>query len=133
MSKSIIYVANTGAQNVPVGGAVNLGGVVRRFGCALDLNGNSVTIDEAGYYDVDVSVTAAPTAAGEVTVTLFNNGVAVPGATATTTATAADDTVSISFNAVVRVFCGANAGALTLVLTGTASSVANAIIVVTKL
>lgn len=133
MSKSVIYVANTGAQNVLAGGTINLGGIIRRFGCTLDLNGDSITINEVGYYDVNVSVTAEPTAAGTLTVTLFNNGIAVPGATVSSTVAAADDPVGLSFESVVRVFCGANAGALTLVLTDTAANVTNAAVVVTKL
>ena len=133
MSKSAIYVVNSGAQSVPVDGTIGLGGVVRRFGCAIALSGNSVTIDEAGYYDINVSITAEPTVAGTITVTLFNNGVAVPGATASATAAAAGDPVNLSFQSVLRVFCGANTGSLTLVLTGGAANITNSAIVVNKI
>ena len=133
MSKSAIYTANTTAQAVAVGGIVGLGSVVRRFGCALALNGNSISIDDAGYYEASVSITAEPTAAGTITATLFNNGVAVPGATASATAAAAGDAVSVSFDSVLRIFCGAVPGALTVVLTGGAASVTNAAVVVKRL
>lgn len=132
MSKSAIYVANTGAQAVAVDGTIGLGSIIRRFGCGVDLNGNGITIDEAGYYDIDISVTAAPTAAGDVTVTMYNNGVAIPGVTATTTAATANDPVNVSLAGIVRVFCG-NIGSLSLVLTGTAASVTNVATVVTRL
>ena len=133
MSKSAIYVVNNSAQTLAVGNTVALGVVNRRFGCAIDLNGNSVTLDDQGYYDVNVSVTAAPTAAGTVTVTLFNNGVAVPGATASATAAAAGDPVNVSFESLVRVFCGASTASLTLVLTDASSTVSNVALVVTKI
>lgn len=133
MSKSAIYVVNNSAQTLAVGNTVALGVVNRRFGCAIDLNGNSVTLDDQGYYDVNVSVTAAPTAAGTVTITLFNNGVAVPGATASNATTVGGNPVNVSFESLVRVFCGANAGALTIVLTGSAATVSNVALVVTKI
>jgi hypothetical protein len=133
MSKSAIYVANTGAQAVAVGGTIGLGGVIRRFGCAVELSGNSVVINEAGYYGVNVSITAEPTAAGTITATLFNNGVEVPGATASATAAAAGNPVNLSFESLVRVFCGATSGTLTLILTGGAANVTNSAMVVEKL
>ena len=133
MSKSAIYVANTGSQVVPVDGTINLGGVVRRFGCGIQLSGNNITISEPGYYDVSVSITAAPTAADTVTATLLNNGVAVPGATSSATAAAAGDPVPLSFESVVRVFCGATTGSLSIVLTGGAATITNVAVVVSKM
>ena len=133
MSKSAIYTANTGVQAVPVDGVISLGSIVRRFGCGIDLNGNGITIDEAGYYDVNVSVTAAPTVAGAATVTMLNNGIAVPGATATTTAAVAGDDVNVSFESIVRVFCNGNTALLSFVLTGGAASISNVAVVVSKM
>ena len=133
MSKSGIYVANTGVQSVAIDGAIALGSVVRRFGCGVDLNGTGITIDEPGYYDVNLSVTAEPTAAGPVTVSMINNGVAVSGATATATAAAAGDAVNLSFESMVRVFCNGNIAALTFALTDGAASITNVAVVITKL
>lgn len=133
MSRSAIYVANIGDQAVPVGGTVALGGIVRRFGCALDLNGNAINITEQGYYDVDISVTAEPTAAGTVTATLYNNGVAVPGATASASVSTAGNPLNLSLTSIVRVPCGGNSGSLSVILTGSASTVTNIATVVEKL
>lgn len=133
MSKSALYVANTSTQLVAVDGIINLGNIVRRFGCGANLSGNNIVLDEVGYYDVNVSITASPTAIGTVTATLFNNGVAVVGGNASQTVTVADDTTNLSFESVVRVFCGANAGSLSLVLTGTESNVSNVAVTVKKL
>ena len=123
--KSALYTANTGAQTVAVGGTINLGSIVRRFGKCVTLNGTGITIMEPGYYDVDVSVTAAPTAAGTVIVTMYKDGVAVPGATASATAAAAGDPVNLSISALIRHCCACSGTTLTLVLTGAAASVTN--------
>ena len=97
---------------------------IRRYGCDVALNGNAVNITGAGYYDVDASVTVTPAAAGTVTITLYKDGVAVPGATASETA-AANGTVDLSIPALVRQVCCAAGSALTLVLTGAAATVNN--------
>lgn len=130
--KSAIYTANTGATAVAVGGVIPLGTVNRRFGCNVNLSGNGITVTEKGYYDVTASFTFTATAAGNVTVTMFRDGVAVPGATATATAAAAG-TVNLSFPAIVRQQCCNSSSTLTFVLTGTAATLNNAAVVVKKL
>ena len=109
---------------VAVDGVIPLGSLIRRYGCDVVLNGNAVNITGAGYYDVDASVTVSPAAAGTVTVTLYKDGVAVPGATASETA-AANGTVDLNIPALVRHVCCAAGSALTLVLTGVAATVDN--------
>ena len=78
--KSAIYTVSTAVQAVVAGNSLSLGSTIRRFGCSTTLSGNAIALNAPGYYDVDVSVTAIPTAAGTVSVTLFQDGVAVPGA-----------------------------------------------------
>lgn len=75
-----------------------------------------VLLKGQGYFDVDASVTFTPTAAGAYTVTLFKDGVAVPGATQTITAAAAG-TVSVNIPAIVRNQCCDSTSTLTLVVT----------------
>ena len=135
MSKSAIYVANISAQNVAINGVINPGTIIRRFGPNLGLSGNAIQIDGAGYYDIEASITAAPTAAGNVTVTVFKDGVAIPGATATQSTTAANNPVNISISSLVREFCPCCDGLsnLTFVLTGTAAAVSNVAIVIEKI
>ena len=60
----------------------------------------------------------------QVTATLYKDGVAVPGATATETG-AADGTVNLDLTALVRQPCCAAGAALTLVLTGVEATVDN--------
>lgn len=122
--KSALYAAMQTPTAVAVNGVIPLGSLIRRYGGDVSLNGNAVNITGAGYYDVDASITVAPTAAGTVTVTLYKDGVAVPGATASETA-AANGTVDLSIPALVRQVCCAAGSALTLVLTGAAATVNN--------
>lgn len=123
--KSAIYTANSAPATITMttsqpAATLSLGTVIRRFGCNTQLSGNGILLDGQGYYDVDASVTITPAAAGDYTVTLFADGVAVPGATQTVTAVAA---AAIAFNipALVRLQCCDSSAALTLVLTTTAT------------
>lgn len=129
MSKSLIYVANTTPIATPLGTAANLGTIVRRKSCDMSLSGNAVNLTEAGFYDVDVAATFTGAAAGNVTLTLYKDGVAVPGATATETiTTATTEYRSVGFHGVVRVGCCADS-ALTVVVSGTAIPTINSIAV----
>lgn len=126
--KSALYAAMETPVGVAVNGVIPLGSLIRQYGCDIRLNGNAVNLlggkESAGYYDVDASVTLAPLTAGTVTVTLYMDGVAVPGATATADA-AANTNVDLSIPALVRQGCCCVGSALTLVLTGTAATVDN--------
>lgn len=123
--KSAIYTAMQTPTEVAVNGVIPLGSLIRRYGCDISLNGNAVNIVGKGYYDVDVSITVSPTAAGTVTATLIKDGVVVPGATASANAAAAGAPVTLAFPALVRQACCASSSALSLVLTGAASTVSN--------
>ena len=108
--KSAIYTAMQTPTEVAVNGVIPLGSLIRRYGCDISLNGNAVNIIGKGYYDVDVSV--------------IKDGVVVPGATASANA-AAGAPVALAFPALVRQACCASGSALSLVLTGAASTVSN--------
>ena len=134
MSKSAIYTANSSASTVPVGGTVPLGGTVRRFGCNARQSGDAINLSGGGYYSIDVSATIAPTAAGSPVLTLLRDGSAVPGARAAATASAAGDTVCLSFPAMVRLpQCGCTGASLSLVITGAESTVSSVSVRVVKL
>lgn len=126
MSKSLIQVANQSSQNVAENSIISLGSTQRRYGCNLRLSGNAIEADGAGYYTVDASVSVEPTAAGNVTVALFNNGLQVPGAIAYGTAAAAGDPTNLGIVATVRQGCCCDsADNLTLVLLEGAGVVTN--------
>ena len=137
MSKAGIYVANTKTQAVAAGGTIALGATVRRYGndrCCnpvINLTGNGITLNEPGYYNVDVNVTDEPTAAGAVTVTLYQDGMPVTGAVASNTAAAGSDATAVAIPATVRVL-GCNSSILTVVLTAGAGNMTNAAVRVIK-
>lgn len=135
MSKSAIYTVNSAIQTVPVDGQISLGSIIRRFGSNLNLNGNAITVAGAGYYDLKVSATVAPTAAGNVTITAYKDGVAIPGATASATVAGAGDFVNLSISSLIREACPCceSLSSITLVLSESASNVTNVAVVVEKI
>ena len=79
-----------------------------------------------GYYTIDASVSVAPTATGDVTVALYNNGVQVSGAVAYGSVSTAGNPTTLSINATVRQGCCCDsADNLTLVLLAGAGDVQN--------
>lgn len=133
MSKSVIYVVNSSTQTIADGGTVALGSVVHRYGCNLSLSGNTILASGCGYYDIDCTVIAAPTTAGTITATLYSNGVKIPGATSSFTASEADDVVTLTMTPTFRVRCAClDPLAITCVLTGVESTVTNVSLRVVK-
>ena len=135
MSKSAIYIVNNTPQNVADGGTINLGTIIRRFGQCLNLAGTGIQLLSPGYYDVDASITIEPTTAAEITVTMYKDGVAVPGAIATDVSADANDPVNLSISSLVRKFCQCADGieSLSFQISGAAASVTNIAIVVEKI
>lgn len=132
MSKSAIYVANTGNQTLDVNSQISLGSILRKFGCNLDLNGNGIVLSGSGYYEFEVSVTATPTAAGEVFVTMYKDGTQVAGATASDYNTAGNP-VNVSLSALVREVCCDSSSVITFVYGGSAGTVNNIAVVAKKI
>ena len=89
------------------------------------------TPQTAGYYSVSVNTTLVASAAGPVTVTLYQDGQAVSGATQTVTAAAADS-VGIAFTAPVRVYRGQVSSRLQVIVTGQAVTTSNVAVEVVK-
>lgn len=133
MSKSAIYTSMTTPTDVAVNGTIPLGTTIRRFGCNITQDGNSVTISGRGYFKVSASITLAPTATTATTVTLLKDGVPVSGATATVTVSTANNEVALPIEAIVRNRCDCDSSILSLQLTDTAASVTNVGFVVDKL
>lgn len=119
MSKALIQVVNGSTQAVsPADNApafVSLGNVVRRYGDNLRLNGNAIEQVGSGYYEIEGTITVAPTEAGTVTVALFENGVVMPGSMVSGVAAAANDPVTLPLLATARIFgCGCGTSAVTV-------------------
>lgn len=121
-----IEVANTGSQTLLTDGVLNLGTIVRKYCCPSQngtptfqyTNGSTaLTLNQSGYYLVQVNVNVAGSTTGDVTLTLNNNGTAIPFATATETiGTATTEIHNLSFSTIVRVLPNSP---ITLTLTNT--------------
>lgn len=132
MSCAAVYTANTASQSVAVNATVNLGTIIRRFGCALNAGASSVSVSKCGYYVVNAIVTYTAPAAGVAAISLQQNGTQVPGATvADTVTTATTEQNTMSLTAIVRSTSGNDT--LTIVNTGIAITPSNVAVTVVKL
>lgn len=129
---------NITSQEVAINGLLTFTTDRILTGCTATRNGQTFQLNKPGYYYVTFNADgAATTAVGDIVVVLQNNGVAVPGAIATFTTTAADDATNLAFSTIIRVppSCCAvdNTASLTLVNTGVATTYTNVNINITKL
>lgn len=136
MSAGYLYSVNSTAQTIAIGGTLNVGSPVRRFGCIkgtstpyATANGTLTILSSCGrcpaYFDVETSIVVTPTAAGTVTITAFQDGVAIPGAVATATVAAEAATVTLPLSFGVRLNTGVTSSNITYILTGVESNVTN--------
>lgn len=128
--KSLIYASNTGSQSIAVGGNINFGSVVRKTGCNCYMSGGNVIVRGEGYYKIDTNITFTAGASGTATIALYKDGIAIPGAVVSLTATA-DNIYSVGSTAIIRELC-CNESTVTAVVSGIAVTVTNAAIEVNK-
>ena len=132
--KSAIYATNTNTSvSIADGGLYNPTSVVRRFGRACMLAGNTIFLNDPGYYDVAVSATLTGlTADTPVTISVYQNSGPVDGLTATQTIKATNDVVTLNVSGIVRVLCGNSKSYITVVVSGQAVTGNNLAIDITK-
>lgn len=132
MSKSALYLANSNAQPyVVTGTTVNFGSVVRKYGCNAYVSGGNPVVDGIGYYAITANLNFTGTSSGNVTVQLYKDGVAIPGAVGIVTV-ASGIAESVTIPAIIRQHCCCES-TITAVISGTTGSVDNAAIEVIKL
>ena len=128
MSSSLIQTVNTSNQSVDVNGIINLGSVVRRFGQNCNLVGNSLVLDGCGYYGILATITVEPTAIGNVTVVMNENGNQIAGGIASGYASVAETPVTLPIIGTIRKGCQCTGlSNITFVLTEGAGNVTNII------
>lgn len=130
--KSAIYAVNTSTVTIPEGGNYQPNIIIRRFGQCCQMANNAMELNGQGYYDVAVTATVVGTVAGNVTLTVYQDGTAVPGMNATQTIKAVGDTVTLGTSGIVRVYCGKNSSTLTVVIDCQAVTGSNLAIDITK-
>lgn len=128
---------NITTQNVAVDGLLTFTTDRILTGCTVTRNGPTFQLNKPGYYYVTFNANGSATSVTNVTIELQNNGIAVPGATATITPAAVGNTMNFAFAAIIKVppsCCAVNNTAnLTLVNTGAAATFTNVNINITKL
>lgn len=119
--KSMLYCINNTSVTIPENSSIPLGMTIRRFGSNIRTDGFGILVQGSGYYGVDASFSITPAAADTITIQLYQDGVAVPGALAIATVAAVDTTINLSFPAVIRLMgcsCSAESSTLEFRVTG---------------
>lgn len=101
----LIQMSNNVLTAVVVGARINLGVVDRKINgdCnAFTNTDTTISINQSGYYEVNVTANVVPTAAGVYTIQLYDGLTAIDTALASVTA-AANDTYNLSFSKIIRV------------------------------
>ena len=128
---ALLYAANTSSQVLTAGQNINFGLPVRRYGKNIQISGgNNITINGEGYYPIDANVTFQAGANGTAVLQVYENGVAIPGATASIQ-TAANTVYSLEVPTVVRIRC-CEEKVITAAITGIGTTTTNAAIRIEK-
>lgn len=113
-SKYNIGLRNITTQIVPASGLVSMGGTYRNFSRTINgvntfvADGESLRLQQAGFYLITINLVGTATEAGDVTVQVLENGLAVPAALSTETITTPDTevhTFTINYIAAVDNSC----------------------------
>lgn len=108
-----IEVANTSSQVVASGGFCNLGLVLRKYcksTCCTSTfsytpSSTELTLNQTGYYKVDVVMSVSSSSTGDAEVSLFANGLELPQTNMVESiATASTEFRTLSFTTTIRVF-----------------------------
>lgn len=122
-----IFVGTPTAATVAAGGTLPITSIFRRqCGCITQQGADSVILSRPGYYRITATVTFTAPATGVATLTLTQDGQAVPGITASNTiATATTEVSTIAVSGIVRVACCSGSSALQLLNAGVAINSSN--------
>lgn len=131
--KSSLFTRNASSQLLAIGDTIDTGITILKTGNGIYHCGNGIVINGDGNYRILASVTAAPTGAGTITVTAYENGIAIPSATASATAGAGEQ-VALPIVTSVTHYCPKNSrSVITFVVTGAAGTVSNISVDVEKI
>lgn len=137
---------NGTTQTLLTNSLVDFGAVYRRYckkDCGVrtfDFTSNSIVLQKSGIYHITISAIVSSATAGDVTLQLFENGVAIPSAIATetiTTPTTEFHTTTLDYYILVDSDCvlgrtSTLAKSITLVNTGIGATITNIVVNVDK-
>ena len=142
----LIGTKNFTSQEVLTNGIVDLGAVYRRY-CkringvrTFDFDGNNIVLQQSGMYHITVTAVVSGSEAGNISLSLFENGVIVPGVISSETITTPDTelrTLTLDYFVLVDSTCvlGNSAvvqKAISLVNTGIGATYSNIVVNVEK-
>lgn len=128
---SALCTANTSKPVLAADAMVPFGSIVRRFGRNVKLEGSSVVLCGSGYYDVEASIVLSPTAAGDISVQLYQDGMPIQGAYAAGSAAAAGDFVPLGISTLLR-NCGRDCNSVMYIVVDADATLENLSVVVEK-
>ena len=92
----IAETAVTAGQNIPLNAYINTNN-------NTEFSNGVVSIKTAGFYEVTANVVVTGVAVGDISLQLFNNGVALPEAIATATSTSLTKKITLPVHDVIRI------------------------------
>lgn len=126
-----IYLINTTAQSAPANSTIILPVIARRLGCSLHPTSSGVLTNHMGYYNVTGTMTFTTPTAGLASLAVYQNGVAVPGATVSVTTGDTTSVNTLTVTVPIRVRCG-ESSTITLVNAGVAANITSASLEVSR-
>ena len=97
----MIELVNSTSATLTADQVIPLGGVTASSNTNASLSDNNIQLNRPGYYGVSGQFTITGTSAGDVTIQLYANGTAVPGALATETL-AEGSSATVSLKKVIK-------------------------------
>lgn len=133
----MILIYNNTSQSVASGGTISMPTTkILKGTSAISNGGTGVKLNRSGYYNITFDVSGIVTGGGNLVVSLYANGVAIPDATNTQYSTT-DQNGALTINTIVQRLpdCCAvdNETTITAVVTGGAATISHASMKVTKL
>lgn len=128
---SLIYTAFSGTQTLNPTNVLPLGATIRRYGKNLSQSGDGILISGCGYYVIDALVNLTSTAAGDVEISLTQDGSPIQGGTSKVTVGATGSYV-VPVHAVIRMKCCSEPTTLQMVLGTTAAQIDSTSLIVSK-
>ena len=133
MAKALLQTVNSNDQDITENGVIGLGTTSRRYGNCIMQNGNGISIGSEGYYSIDAIVVLTPTAEGNATIVLTDNGTPIPGAIATSSVSTVGNTVTLPIKFTIRRGCNCiNTDVISCVLSENSATINNIVTNVEK-
>lgn len=120
----MLYTVNTNPQLLATNQIISVGTTVKRSGCTVKQNGDSISIDGAGLYRIGGAITCKPTASGLLSATVYRDGQPLAGTTFSANA-ATGNLVTIPILAVIKLkgCCCDEPTIISIVFSGVAGTV----------